>query len=112
MKTLFSFLLILFAVFPAFSQTAKEKLSVPDTTKKVEVVEVACGKCKFGMKGKECALAIRFHGRSYYVDGVDIDSYGDAHAKNGFCNAISKAAVQGEIVGDRFKVTYFKLIKK
>jgi len=40
-----------------------------------------------------------------------IDSHGDAHAKDGFCNSIRKAEVQGEIINDRFKVTYFKLLK-
>jgi len=28
-----------------------------------------------------------------------------------FCNAVRKAEVQGEIVNDRYKVTYFKLLK-
>ena len=32
-------------------------------------------------------------------------------AEDGFCNAVRKAEVQGEIVNDRFKVTYFKLLK-
>ena len=57
-------------------------------------------------------LAVRIDGKSYFVDGTDIDSHGDAHAKDGFCNAIRKAEVQGEIVNDRFKVTYFKLLKQ
>jgi len=111
MKILYALLIICFGSVNAFSQSAKEKLSVPDTTKKLQVVELACGKCKFGMKGKECELAVRINGKSYYVDGADIDSFGDAHAKDGFCNAMSKAEVQGEIVGDRFKVTYLRLIK-
>lgn len=64
------------------------------------------------MNGSECELAVRINGKSYYVDGADIDSFGDAHAKDGFCNAISKAEVQGEIVGNRFIVTYLRLIKK
>jgi hypothetical protein len=49
--------------------------------------------------------------KSYFVDGTDIDSHGDAHAKDGFCNTVRKAEVQGEIVNDRFKVTYFKVVK-
>jgi hypothetical protein len=54
---------------------------------------------------------VRIDGKSYFVDGTDIDSHGDAHAKDGFCNAIRKAEVQGEIVSDRFKVTYYKVMK-
>ena len=41
----------------------------------------------------------------------DIDSHGDAHANDGFCKAVRKAEVQGEIANNRFKVTYFKLLK-
>jgi len=75
-------------------------------------VETACGECQFKLDGKSCDLAVRIDGRSYFVDGTDIDSHGDAHAKNGFCNAVRKAEVQGEIVNNRFKVTYFKLLKE
>jgi hypothetical protein len=74
-------------------------------------VETACGECQFKLAGKGCDLAVRIDDKSYFVDGTDIDSHGDAHAKDGFCNAVRKAEVQGEIVNDRFKVTYFKLLK-
>lgn len=53
---------------------------------------------------------MRINGKALFVDGTDIDSHGDAHAKDGFCEAVRKAEVQGEITGNRFKVTYFKLI--
>jgi hypothetical protein len=79
--------------------------------KRPEIVETACGECQFKLDGKGCDLAVRINGKSYFVDGTDIDSHGDAHAKDGFCNAIRKAEVQGEVVNDRFKVTYFKLLK-
>jgi hypothetical protein len=46
------------------------------------------------------------------VDGTDLDDHGDAHDSEGFCNAIKKAKVQGNVVKDRFEVTYFELIKK
>ena len=78
--------------------------------KQVQIVETACGQCKFGLPGKTCDLAVRIQGKAYFVDGTNIDSHGDAHGKNGFCNAISKAEVTGDIVNDRFKVTSFKLI--
>ena len=73
-------------------------------------MEAACGECQFKLDGKGCDLAVRINGRSYFVDGTDIDSHGDAHAKDGFCKAVRKAEVQGEIVNDRYKVTYFKLL--
>jgi hypothetical protein len=73
-------------------------------------VEASCGQCKFGLQGTDCDLAVRIDGKAYYVDGTNIDEHGDAHAKDGFCNAIRKATVQGEVVDNRFKATYFKLV--
>ncbi|HNP22576.1 MAG TPA: DUF6370 family protein [Panacibacter sp.] len=83
----------------------------PDSSKKIIVADVACGQCRFHMKGKGCSLAIRLNGQTYFVDGTGIDSFGDAHASDGFCKAISRAEVQGEIVNNRFKATYIKLVK-
>src|SRR5215510_13768700 len=91
----------------AFSQSAS---SSPDSSKQILIVEASCGECQFGMKGKGCDLAIRIDGKSYFVEGADIDAYGDAHAHDGFCEAIRKAEVQGKIVGKKFKATYFKLL--
>ena len=62
------------------------------------------------MEGKACDLAVRIDGKSYFVDGTDIDQHGDAHAADGFCAAVRKAEVVGEIVDNRFKATYFKLL--
>jgi hypothetical protein len=62
------------------------------------------------LEGKGCTLAVRISGKSYFVDGTSIDEHGDPHAKDGFCEAIRKAEVQGEIVNNRFKSTYFKLV--
>ena len=73
-------------------------------------VEASCGQCKFGLKAKGCSLAVRIDGKAYFVDGSDIDSHGDAHADDGFCNKIRKANVQGVVVNDRFRATYFKLL--
>jgi hypothetical protein len=64
------------------------------------------------MKGNSCDLAIRIDGKSYFVDGTKIDEHGDAHAKDGFCNAIRKASVTGKIENNRFKTTSFTLIKE
>jgi len=102
MKKLFSILLL----FIALVSSAQEKKESP----KPQIVEVSCGQCQFGMKGKSCDLAIRIDGKSYFADGIKIDDYGDAHAKDGFCEAIRKAKVVGTIVNNRFKVTSFMLL--
>ena len=105
--------LFLFAFsFSIAVASAQSKNSVPDPKKKILIVETSCGQCQFGMKDKKgCDLAVRIDGKSYFVDGTSIDDHGDAHAKDGFCEAVRKAEVQGEIVDNRFKATYFKLVK-
>jgi len=105
--------LFLFAFsFSIAVASAQNKTSVPDPKKKILIVETSCGQCQFGMKDKKgCDLAVRIDGKSYFVDGTSIDEHGDAHAKDGFCEAVRKAEVQGEIVDNRFKATYFKLVK-
>ena len=108
MKTLL-LLLTTFFTLTSFSQT---KTGTIDKSKKLMTVEASCGQCKFGLKGKSCDLAVRINGKSYFVDGANIDGFGDAHSEKGFCNAIRKAKVQGEIVNDRFKATYFQLLPK
>lgn len=109
MKSLF-FLLFSFACLTSMAQDKSSNQPAPDKTKKVRVVEASCGQCKFGLKGKGCSLAVRMDGKAYFVDGTDIDSHGDAHDKDGFCNAIRQAKVQGEVVNGRFKATYFELL--
>jgi len=105
MKQLLTAFIICIIILPANAQ----QTLVPDSAKKILMVEASCGECKFGMKGKNCDLAVRIKGKAYFVDGVHIDSLGDAHAEDGFCKAIRKAAVQGKIVNNRFKATYFNL---
>lgn len=112
MKLLITIVLGIFSISPAISQQKESKISVPDSTKKILVVEAACGQCQLGLKASGCDLAVRINGKSYFVDGTSIDEHGDAHAEDGFCNAICKAEVQGEIVNNRFKATYFKMVKK
>lgn len=72
-------------------------------------VEVACGQCQFGMEGEGCDLALRVGALTYWLDGTGIDEHGDAHAADGFCNAVRKAVVSGEVVDGRFAVTEFAL---
>ena len=77
-----------------------------------QVVEVACGQCQFGMtENSGCDLAVRIDGKSYFVDGTNIDEHGDAHADDGFCEVIRNANVKGEIIEGRFKSESFILIK-
>ncbi len=92
------------------SQARELSIHRADSSQKIQVVEAACGQCRFGLPGKSCDLAVRINGKAYFVDGTDIDSHGDAHASDGFCEAIRKAEVQGEVKDGRFKATYFKLV--
>lgn len=84
----------------------------PDTAKKILLAEVSCGQCQFGLPGMDCSLAVRIDGHAYFVKGANIDSYGDAHANDGFCKAIRKAEVQGELINNQFNLSYFKLLEK
>lgn len=109
MKTL---LVLFFSFFltSSFAQTAKHNTLIADTSKPIQVVEAACGGCQFGLKGKGCSLAVKIDGKAYFVDGVSMDEFGDAHAKGGMCVAVRRAEVQGKIVKDKFKASYFKLL--
>ena len=110
MKRWFILSCCLFIGIISHAQTDVKKASLPDSTKKILQAEAACGQCKFGLQGKGCDLAVRIDGKAYFVDGTSIDDHGDAHASDGFCLAIRKAEVQGAVVNNRFKATYFKLL--
>ena len=110
MKAASMLLFLCFSFIASFGQSKEVAVNRLDTTKKVQVVEASCGQCKLGLSGTDCNLAIRIDGKAYFVDGTHIDEHGDAHAKEGFCNAIRKAEVQGEVMNDRFVATYFKLV--
>lgn len=110
MKALVTLLCLAFTI-AANAQNKSTLSPTPDSTKKLLVVDASCGECQFKLPGKGCDLAVRINGQAYFVDGTRIDDHGDAHAKDGFCEAIRKAEVQGEIVNNRFKATYFKLVK-
>jgi hypothetical protein len=109
MKKIFLSLLLTVATSLLFAQQKGAKTE-PDPAQKIHDVEASCGQCKLGLKGKGCSLAIRMDGKAYFVDGSEIDSHGDAHAEDGFCNRIRKAKVQGEVVNNRFKATYFVVL--
>ncbi|RYG21206.1 MAG: hypothetical protein EOO07_03190 [Chitinophagaceae bacterium] len=109
MKKLLFTLFIILGSFVANAQTSGKKGTSTKSIKN-QTVEIACGECKFKMKGKDCDLAIRIDGKSYFVDGKGVDDFGDAHAEHGFCNAIGKAKATGEIINGRFKVKSLELI--
>lgn len=111
MKLFLALVISCFCLLTANAQNSVTKTTLPDSTKKIQIVEASCGECQFHLPGKSCDLAVRIDGKAYFVDGTSIDEHGDAHAKDGFCEAIRKAEVQGEVINNRFKVTYFKLIK-
>jgi len=75
-----------------------------------QVVLASCGQCQFGLEGGGCTLAVKIDGQAYYVDGSDIDDHGDAHASDGFCEAVREAEVTGTIVGGQFLATSFRLL--
>ncbi|MDB5202420.1 MAG: hypothetical protein JWQ27_1829 [Ferruginibacter sp.] len=102
------FLTIFFAL--VFVTTLSRAQTAPALKDSIQTVEAACGECKFGMKGKGCQLAVRIAGVPYFVDGTSIDKHGDAHADDGFCNAIRKATVNGHVVNNRFQATSFVLL--
>lgn len=76
----------------------------------IQIVDAACGQCKFNLKGTSCDLAVRIKGKAFFVDGTKIDDHGDAHADDGFCNKIRKAKVRGTVVNNRFVATSFELL--
>lgn len=109
MKSFFGILAFSVFTLAASAQTGENGLA-PDPAKELKTVEVSCGKCKLGLPGKSCDMAVRIEEKAYYVDGASMDNYGDAHADDGMCNAIRKAQIQGELVDGRFKVSYIKLL--
>lgn len=99
MKKIFYFLSFLVTVY-SYSQEVKDK-----------IVEASCGQCQFGMTSKKgCDLAVKIDGKSYFVTQTKIDQHGDAHAEDGFCNAIRKAKVTGTIKEEVFEVASFELL--
>jgi hypothetical protein len=107
MKRILFYFLFSIISFSAFSQDSTfVKL---DPTKKVLIVDAACGQCQFKMPGKGCTLAIKIKGKAYFVDKAGIDDFGDAHSDEGFCNAVRKAKVQGVVNKGKFVPSYFKV---
>ena len=79
------------------AQNNKTSIGKLDPLKKTIIVETACGECQLGLNGKSCDLAVLINGKAYFVVGAHIDSFGDAHAKDGFCEAVRISEVQGKL---------------
>lgn len=82
--------------------------------KKIEnqVVEAACGMCQFKVKtDKGCAMAVKIEGKVYNVEGIDKKTFGDSHAKNGYCKIMHQALVSGEVREGKFYATSFKYVE-
>jgi Family of unknown function (DUF6370) len=104
-------IIILFTILLSFNFIAQDSKKEPKKVQlKDEVVEASCGQCQFGLKEKGCDLAIRYDSKAYYALGTTIDDHGDAHAKDGFCNAIRKAKVSGTVKNGKFLVKKFELL--
>jgi hypothetical protein len=104
MKSLF----ILLFSFLSISVFAQDKSKADKSDK--QVVQAGCSICKLGMKGDDCELAVKIDGKSYLVEGTSIDEHGNAHADDGFCNYVRKAEVKGEVVDNKFRASYFRLL--
>ncbi len=74
------------------------------------VVDASCGQCQFDLSGAGCELAVRIDGEAYFVDGTSIGDHGNAHAADGFCNAVRHARVSGHVDEGRFVATQFELL--
>jgi hypothetical protein len=109
-KKIFVLTLFSFFALSTFAQQEVKNISVMDSTKKVIKLDMACGQCQFHMAGKGCSLAVKIKGKTYFVDGAGIDDFGDAHAADGFCEAIRNGEAQGKVVNNRFVATYMKLL--
>lgn len=103
------FILVISCFFSGANAQQKASGMVADSSQAM-IVDAACGQCRFRLPGKGCNLAVRIDGKAYFVDGTDIDSHGDAHAADGFCKAVRKAKVSGQVVDGRFRATSFALL--
>jgi len=79
---------------------------------KKQVAEISCGQCQFELDSKDgCDLAIRINNKAYFVEGFEIDHFGDAHdEKTGFCEVIRKGEIIGKIENNKFVASSIKLI--
>ncbi|MFK8059695.1 MAG: DUF6370 family protein [Polaribacter sp.] len=88
-------------------------VSCSNNKKVTQVAEVSCGQCKFDLDSENgCSLAVRIDDKAYFVDGFNIDDFGDAHDEHiGFCNVIRKGEVTGFVKDGRFVASSIKLVE-
>jgi hypothetical protein len=81
-------------------------------TQEVKLAEISCGQCQFALDSENgCDLAVRIDDKAYFVDGFNIDAFGDAHDEHtGFCEVIRKAEISGIVENGRFKASAIKLV--
>tara|TARA_R110002126_G_scaffold75315_1_gene187871 strand:- start:9012 stop:9317 length:306 start_codon:yes stop_codon:yes gene_type:complete len=86
-------------------------ISCANKKETTQIAELSCGQCKFDLDSEAgCSLAVRIDDKAYFVEGFNIDDFGDAHdEKIGFCNVIRKGEVTGELVDGRFVASDIKL---
>lgn len=77
-----------------------------------QIAEVSCGQCQFDLDSQDgCDLAVRIDDKAYFVDGFNIDDFGDAHDEHtGFCEVTRKAEISGVVENGRFKATSVILV--
>ena len=110
MKSFILFFSVFFLLIQNNSVTAQEH-SESHKMKINMIVDASCSKCQFEKDDDTCLLAIEINSEIFYVEGTSIDAHGDAHGATGFCNAIRKAHVIGEISENRFLLEKFSLLK-
>lgn len=76
-----------------------------------QVADISCGQCKFELDSENgCSLAVKIDDKAYFVDGFNINDFGDAHDENiGFCNVVRKGEITGYLENDRFIASAIKL---
>ena len=98
MKSAFAILFFSFIFLKSSGQNRDLKTALPDSTKKIQVVDAACGQCQLGLKANGCDLAVRIKGLSDNVGVNFIHYHGDAHGEE--AEDDSRASVgAGEAVG-------------
>lgn len=95
---------------PAMGNQPESSLEIAAQQYQQVIVDASCGQCQFDLSGAGCQLAVRIDGEAYFVDGTSIGDHGDAHAADGFCNAVRHARVSGHVNEGRFVATHFELL--
>ncbi|MGJ8743887.1 DUF6370 family protein [Polaribacter sp.] len=77
------------------------------------VADISCGQCQFELDSEAgCSLAVKIDDKAYFVDGFNIDDFGDAHDENiGFCNVVRKAEIVGVLEDGRFVASAITLVE-